>query len=317
MAIHSIICKSCGANEFSEQNGVYICKMCGTKHVLSDDGTTYNIYVDGMPMSMEDKYAAARNAYESCDYINALKFYKELQKDYPMQWEPNFFIKLLYLLCFNTNTDFSAQCKDFISGLPSVFAMLKENYDIIGRHTAMIALCTEFKTFCYRLNNVFNDRDSKLRIVKADMLSSREEIRVEIDAQCSRRYETIMMVNDFRNYILANFPEDGEIQSIAYSLLKYIADELAAYYADFFEVHPEIEQFFWQCFALLGDNDKNKIYNRYGIRDIHQSFQQNNSFHGESVEAVSVVEEFKKDNYAATKGLLLIFVIGMLIKGCS
>ena len=121
----------------------------------------------------------------------------------------------IYFLNFNTNTDFMAQRKSFIDGLPALFEMIKGNYDVIGRHSAMLTLCAEFKNFCHKLDEVFDNRDKKLKQIRADVLSSREEIINEINAQCTRRYEIIMLVNDFRNYILAYFAEDQEIQLLA------------------------------------------------------------------------------------------------------
>lgn len=314
MAIHSIICKSCGANQFSEVNGLYVCNICGTKHILSDDGNTYNVFVDGAPLTIEEYFIAAKAAYSSSDYQQAQKLYKDLLSKCPMNWEPIFYLQLLHFLNFNQNTDFNAQRKSFMEGLPSLFKLIKNNYDVIDRHSAMLALCSEFRFFYDKLDSVFDDRDRKLKNIRANMLASQEEISKEINAQCARRYEAVLLANDFRNYILASFAEDKEIQSIAYALIQHMVDELSSYYVDFCELYPEAEDLFWQCFALLSDSNKEIIYRRYGIRDIVPTISQTESLQGKSIDNKSITE----DNYATLKGwAIIIVIITLFIKGCS
>lgn len=302
MAIHSIVCKSCGANEFSEQNGLYVCKMCGTKHILSDDGNTVNIYVDGMPLTLNEQYAAAREAYTHGDYLQALQLYITINKNNPMHWEPVYFIKLIHFLTFNANTDFKGQRESFIEALPALFELIKNNYDVLDRHSAIITLCSEFRLFCTKLDCIFDDRDYGLANIKADVLTSEEEITTEINKQCNRRFEIIMLANDFRNFILANLPQDRDIQSVAYQLIQYIVNEYASYYWDFVKLQPRTETFFWQSFELLGESDKNIIYRRYGIVS-----NENNT-----TKAIPPV----KEKWGTLKGIAIIFIIVMLINSC-
>lgn len=308
MAIHSIVCKSCGANEFSEQNGLYVCKMCGTKHIISDDGNTVNIFVNGMPLTINEQYSAARAAYTHGNYLQALQLYTTLHKNYPMHWEPVYFIKLIHFLSFNSETDFKGQRESFVESLPALFELIKNNYDVLDRHSAIIELCSEFRFFCTKINYIFDERDYGLASVKADALTSKEEIAAEIQKQCRRRFEIIMLANDFRNFILTNFSQDRDIQSIAYQLIQYIVNEYVSYYCDFIKLQPDTEAFFWQGFELLGESDKNIIYRRYGvISNVDTGTATSNP-----TKTVPPIE----DKWAPFKGMAVIFIIVMLINSC-
>ncbi len=43
MSFEKLTCKNCGSNDFHREDDCYVCNHCGTKHVLTNDGT-YNIY---------------------------------------------------------------------------------------------------------------------------------------------------------------------------------------------------------------------------------------------------------------------------------
>lgn len=265
MAIHSIICKSCGSNEFKEQNGMYVCQICGTKHYLSEDGNSVNIYVDALPLTVDEQYAVARDAYEHGNYQQALRLYSELNTSYRTHWEPVYYISLLHFLTFTSNTDFLEQRKTFIASLPELLEMIKSSYDVTERRPAVIMLCSEFYGFCEKLDRLLDERDKKLRNLQANVLNSRAEIRAEILAQRTKRREAIMLANEFRNFILAEFAKDDYLQKIAYMLISHIVDVFMEYFGDLIEMDPCSENFFWQCFKLLREDDQLRRYKRYGI----------------------------------------------------
>ena len=265
MAIHSIICKSCGSNEIKEQNGMYVCQICGTKHYLSEDGNNVNIYVDGLPLTVDKQYAAARTAYEHGNYQQALRLYSELNTSNRTHWEPAYYISLLHFLTFTSNTDFLEQRKTFIASLPGLLEMIKASYDVTERRPAVLTLCSEFYGFCEKLDRLLDERDKKLRNLQANVLNSKEEIRAEILAQRTKRREAIMLANEFRNFILAEFGNDSYIQKTAYMLIYHIVYVFMEYFGDLIEMDPSSEDFFWQCFNLLRENDQQRSYKRYGI----------------------------------------------------
>lgn len=88
-----IKCEMCGSNDLLKQDGFYLCQSCGTKYSPEE---AKKLLVEGVVQIDNSKktsnlYTLARRARDNNNTEDAEKYYDEIRKEMPNDWEANFY----------------------------------------------------------------------------------------------------------------------------------------------------------------------------------------------------------------------------------
>lgn len=92
-------CEMCGSTNIVKEEGIYICKSCGTKYSIEEAKKMFNeaIEVTGSvkidtSSELDNLYQLARRAKDSENIDNALKYYEMILIKDADYWEANFYV---------------------------------------------------------------------------------------------------------------------------------------------------------------------------------------------------------------------------------
>ena len=259
VSLRSLVCRSCGCNDLQQRGSFYVCAACGTKHVMSEDGQTISIYLNGKP-TLEKQYQLARAAYANDKFQEAATLYKDIQRENPGHWEPIFYLKLIDLRELKRGTA-KVLGQELMDTLPVLMELIRASYDVIERQKAVDCIVKDVSIALDRIWKYLDKRDNQLKHTGTGTMVTKEEIASALRLNESNRYDLIFFTNDFRSYLVANFV-NNYINKI-YLLLVSIVYNYAEFFGDFVELHPESEEFFWSCYDMLQENHKEAIQRRY------------------------------------------------------
>ena len=88
-----LTCEMCGGNDIVKENGLYICRHCGTKYSVEE---AKQLFINGTVKidnshKLNNLYQLARRAVEEQDYKGAQKYYEQILLEQPDKWEPVFY----------------------------------------------------------------------------------------------------------------------------------------------------------------------------------------------------------------------------------
>ena len=88
-----LTCEMCGSTDLIKQDGLYVCQSCGVKYSVEEakkmmiEGT---VKIDNSE-KLNNLYTLARQAKESNDDENAVKYYDLIKQEDPSSWEASFY----------------------------------------------------------------------------------------------------------------------------------------------------------------------------------------------------------------------------------
>ena len=99
--MNAIKCEMCGSNDILKQDGLYVCQSCGTKYTTEE---ARKLLVEGVVQidnseKIENLYTLARRARANNNTSDAERYYDELRKERPHDWEANYFA--IYYKAYN------------------------------------------------------------------------------------------------------------------------------------------------------------------------------------------------------------------------
>lgn len=147
-----LTCEMCGSTDLVKQDGMYVCKTCGTKYSAEEakkmmiEGTVEvqgTVKVDRSD-NIEKIYQLARRAREDGDGETATKYYEMILLENPNDWEVAF-----YRLLFSTKNCTLAQMENklykFANSIESIFQLInkeenkKEIYEAVFNESQSLA----------------------------------------------------------------------------------------------------------------------------------------------------------------------------------
>lgn len=125
-----LTCEMCGSTELLKQDGMYVCQSCGTKYSVEEakkmmvEGT---VKIDNSD-KLKNYYTLARQARESNDAENAVKYYDLIKQEDPNSWEACFYN--VYFRATQTKIMFIQSAANSINNcLGTVFDLIKNGPD--------------------------------------------------------------------------------------------------------------------------------------------------------------------------------------------
>ena len=88
-----LTCEMCGSTDLLKQDGMFVCQNCGTKYTVDEakklmvEGT---VKIDNSE-KLRNLYTLARQAKDSNDAENAVKYYDLIKQEDPRSWEACFY----------------------------------------------------------------------------------------------------------------------------------------------------------------------------------------------------------------------------------
>lgn len=128
----ALVCEMCGSNDIIKQDGLYVCQHCNTKYSVEDakkmmvEGTiniTGTVKID-TKQKTDNLYILARRARKEGNDENARKYYMELVRYFPNDWESAF-----YSVYYQTKLASIAQFECSVNNIVSAF---KTAYKLVG-----------------------------------------------------------------------------------------------------------------------------------------------------------------------------------------
>ena len=83
--MRAIKCELCGANDFVEKDGVFICQYCGTRYFLEETKKTMAVKVDNAKKYDNYKKLAERSFKDKL-YREAYEYYDKMLELNPDDW---------------------------------------------------------------------------------------------------------------------------------------------------------------------------------------------------------------------------------------
>lgn len=139
-----IMCEMCGSTELVKQDGMYVCQACGTKYSVEEakklmiEGT---VKVDNSE-KLKNYYTLARQAKDSNDYENAVKYYGLIKQEDPNSWEACFY-NVYYRASQTTIFYIQSAANSIKDILDTVFDLIKNGADSDDekkKHVSEVAL---------------------------------------------------------------------------------------------------------------------------------------------------------------------------------
>ena len=125
-----LTCEMCGGTDLIKQDGVFVCQSCGTKYSMEEakkmmvEGT---IKIDNSE-KLRNLYTLARQAKESNDAENAVKYYDLIKQEDPTSWEACFYN--VYFRAAQTRIMYIESAANSIKNcLETVFGLIKNGSD--------------------------------------------------------------------------------------------------------------------------------------------------------------------------------------------
>lgn len=127
-----LTCEMCGGTDLVKQDGMFICQSCGTKYSVEE---AKKMMVEGIVKidnseKLNNLYKLARQAKESNDAENAVKYYDLIMQEEPNSWEAYFYN--VYFRATQTKILFIESAANSIKNcLNTVFDLIKNNEDSV------------------------------------------------------------------------------------------------------------------------------------------------------------------------------------------
>ena len=125
-----LTCEMCGSTDIVKQDGLFVCQSCGTKYSVEEakkmmiEGT---VKIDNSE-KLKNYYTLARQAKESNDAENAVKYYDLIKQEEPNSWEAYFYN--VYFRATQTKILFIQSAANSINNcLGTVFSLIKDDSD--------------------------------------------------------------------------------------------------------------------------------------------------------------------------------------------
>lgn len=135
-----LTCEMCGSTNLLKQDGMFVCQSCGTKYTVDEakklmiEGT---VKIDNSE-KLRNLYVLARQAKESNDAENAVKYYDLIKQEDPSSWEACFYN--VYFRAAQTRIMFIESAANSIKNcLGTVFGLIKNSSDSDDEKSAHIA----------------------------------------------------------------------------------------------------------------------------------------------------------------------------------
>ena len=197
----AIVCEMCNSNDIVKEDGIYVCKNCGTKYSVEEakklmiDGT---VDVSGSTVKV-DVSDRIENLYEMARRENqkfngdALKYYEEIVIERPNDWEANFYVE--YYKATN------ATLGEASSVLLRMIGIVKDCFELVKKYEKEEDYLDIYTDICNRCN------------ILAIMWRGTAETS----------YKSLGEVGK-KKYV--------DIASMSYSLSKSVADYIISYFDD-------------------------------------------------------------------------------------
>lgn len=89
--MQAMICELCGSNDIIKQDGVYVCQHCGTKYSVEEAKKLIGVVKIDRTDETEKMLVLARRARDENNNENAAKYYDEVLRNDPTNWEASFY----------------------------------------------------------------------------------------------------------------------------------------------------------------------------------------------------------------------------------
>lgn len=130
-----LTCEMCGSTDLIKQDGVFVCQTCGCKYSIEEakkmmvEGTVdvsgSTVKVDN-ERKIENLRTLADRAKAEGDTETAAKYFEELLKEDPNNWEANFYT--IYYAAHNIKIAQIGSAANRVSNIiDTVYSLIKEN----------------------------------------------------------------------------------------------------------------------------------------------------------------------------------------------
>ena len=159
----------CDSNDIIKQGGYYVCQSCGTKYSPEE---AKKLLVEGVVQidnteRISNLYTLARRARDNRNSEDAEKYYDEIRKERPNDWEANFFA--IYYKAYNcTIRDIYSAAKSVAGCIHSTFQLIDNSgLEITARIKAFETVSFSCIDLAELLSNAeenhYNNIDSSIR----------------------------------------------------------------------------------------------------------------------------------------------------------
>lgn len=153
-------CEMCGSSELLKTEDLYACKNCGTKYTL-ENAKKLIIEVDESD-KINNLRILAKQALNNEDYASANKYYEELRKVAPLDFEIYFYSYYTRLICVDESNidDNIEQTKNLLENLGAMLKQQPEEqqWDLAKTYTKkLISLCGFFSGHALLILQSSND----------------------------------------------------------------------------------------------------------------------------------------------------------------
>ena len=147
MALEALKCPNCNGDVDLDKNQEYgFCKYCGTKV----QNTNFKVVKGKIKIDNDEKieklYILARRAKSEDDSETAFKYYEEILKERPEDWEATFYTA--YFDCMNIRfKEMASACRKLARKIPTVFELLDKQCNKTIKNTQIMFLLTDLLKF--------------------------------------------------------------------------------------------------------------------------------------------------------------------------
>jgi len=154
--MQALVCEMCGNNDIVKEDGLYVCRYCGTKYSVEEarkllievkvDLSGSKVKVDESE-KLDNLFVLARRAFETKDYDNAAKYYEMILFNDAYSWEAAFYFAYSRAVDFNF-ADLIPETEPLRNCIPPVLGLICENLSGTNAKKAalceVVSRCTEF-----------------------------------------------------------------------------------------------------------------------------------------------------------------------------
>ena len=83
----AIVCELCGSNDIIKQDGLFVCQHCGTKYTTEEAKKLLGVVKIDKTETVNNLLVLSRRAIDDKDFSSALKYYEEILKEQPENFE--------------------------------------------------------------------------------------------------------------------------------------------------------------------------------------------------------------------------------------
>lgn len=156
--MNQLKCEMCGSTDIIKQDGVYVCRVCGTKYSVEEakkmmiEGTVDvqgTVKVDTSD-ELSNLYQIARRAKNDNNSENAAKYYDMILIKDPTSWEASFY--LVYFKALScTIAKIRSAAVSVSNCLDTVLSLIKEH---VQSREEQISAVKDIKTHCLNISSV-------------------------------------------------------------------------------------------------------------------------------------------------------------------